>query len=160
MTDWLIKINKQKLCSKQSSLNKGGGEAGGIFYKEWLIFNGRHLPYNPNNIERAKEMRKNMTKAECRIWFHYLKDLWVKVLRQNPIYNYIVDFYIASENLVIEIDWDSHNWEEAILYDQQRTELLKSYGLRVIRFTNREIMENLEWVKDIIDEYLNNSKIA
>ncbi|OQB40166.1 MAG: hypothetical protein BWY04_01426 [candidate division CPR1 bacterium ADurb.Bin160] len=63
-----------------------------------------HLPYNKKNIQKAKALRKNMTKAEKKLWYEYLKNLNVRVLRQRPIDEYIVDFYIASKKLVIEID--------------------------------------------------------
>jgi very-short-patch-repair endonuclease len=62
------------------------------------------LPYNPKLKQRATEMRKNMTKTERIIWFKYLKDLNIRVLRQRPIDNFIVDFYIPSKMIVIEID--------------------------------------------------------
>ncbi|MFC1798175.1 endonuclease domain-containing protein [Patescibacteria group bacterium] len=62
------------------------------------------LPYNPKLKQRATEMRRNMTKTEQIIWFKYLKDLDVRVLRQRPIDNFIVDFYIPSLKIVIEID--------------------------------------------------------
>jgi len=64
-----------------------------------------------------------------------------RVLRQHPIDHYIVDFYIASAGLVIEIDGDSHFTEDAKMYDQHRTDLLEIYGLKVIRFANDAVVE-------------------
>jgi hypothetical protein len=75
------------------------------FLKErGLIFNGYHLPYNPELKERSKELRTNMTKAEEYIWKNFLQKLDITINRQKPIDNFIADFYIASANLVIEID--------------------------------------------------------
>ena len=96
-----------------------------------------HLPYNPQLIERAKYLRKNMTLAEQKLWKNYLKNFKYRVLKQRPIDHFIVDFYCPSLKLVIEIDGDSHYTEDAIIYDQARTEKLASYGLRIIRFTNQ-----------------------
>ena len=97
-------------------------------------------------LEKAKKLKQNMTKAEKRLWYDFLQPLDIKVLRQQPIDEYIVDFYIASKKLVIEIDWDTHWSDEEIQYDKKRTEKLKSIGLNVIRFTNNEVLNNFESV--------------
>ena len=68
----------------------------------------RHLPYNRALVERARDLRKNMTPAEAELWHECLRHLNVSVLRQRPIDNFIVDFYIPSLKLVIEVDGDSH----------------------------------------------------
>jgi very-short-patch-repair endonuclease len=114
-----------------------------------------HLPYNPNLIEKAKELRKNMTSAEKKLWNNYLKTLKIRFLRQRPIDNFIVDFYCANLKLVIEIDGESHFTDEAKYYDEQRTSVLESYGLQVIRFTNEEVFKNFEGVCEYIENYLN-----
>nr|WP_226577239.1 DUF559 domain-containing protein [Microseira wollei] len=67
-----------------------------------------HLPYNPQLVERAKELRKNMTPAEKKLWNNYLRRFQFRVLRQRPIDNFIVDFYCANLKLVIEIDGEKH----------------------------------------------------
>lgn len=101
-----------------------------------------HLPYNPDLVPRAKELRKNMTRAEQKLWFNYLKDFQFRVHRQRPIDNFIVDFYCAVLKLVIEIDGDSHFTEDEKIYDQARTEKFAQYGLRVVRFTNQDVLNN------------------
>jgi very-short-patch-repair endonuclease len=113
--------------------------------------NQRYLPYNKNLVERARKMRKNMTVAEQKIWYQYLRNFQYKVLRQRPIDNYIVDFYCPQLKLVIEVDGDSHFRKETQEYDQKRTDILESYGLKVIRFTNEEIINNLEGVCQTIE---------
>ena len=95
-----------------------------------------------------------MTKAEQRLRFEYLKNLKYKVLRQHPIDNYIVDFYIASKRLVLEIDGETHRTDKELAYDTKRTSMLESYGLKVVRFTNSDVFENLEGVIQQIEEYL------
>lgn len=113
-----------------------------------------HLPYNPQLVARAKELRKNMTVAEKKLWYEYLRTFPHRVHRQRPIHQYIVDFYCPKLKLVIEVDGDSHFTLEAQEYDQKRTEILQGYGLKVVRFTNEEIMSNLAGVCTVIQKYL------
>jgi very-short-patch-repair endonuclease len=116
-----------------------------------LVKTGFHLPYNPGLVQRAREMRKNPTAAEKKLWMEYLRNFKYRVLRQRSIDNYIVDFYCAKLKLVIEVDGDSHFNEEAQAYDEQRTRILEGYGLRVLRFTNTEVLQNFEAVGEAIE---------
>jgi len=109
------------------------------------------LPYNPNLKERARELRKNMTAAEKKLWYKYLREFKHRVLRQRPIDNYIVDFYCPDLSLVIEIDGDSHFSDEGREYDKERTTILESYGLKIIRFNNMEVLRNFESVCERIE---------
>jgi len=102
--------------------------------------------YTSSLIPRAREMRSNMTEPEKRIWYNCLRQLPQRFRRQRPFGPYIVDFYCASLKLVIEIDGDSHATEDAMAYDAERTAFLEGLGLQVIRFSNRDVMENLEGV--------------
>lgn len=110
----------------------------------------RHLPYNRNLVERARELRKNMTPAEKKLWGECLRHLNVRVLRQRPIDNFIVDFYIPSLKLVIEVDGDSHFSEAGKTRDAERTAVLNGYGVQVIRFNNREVLDKLEGVSSVL----------
>lgn len=112
----------------------------------------RFLPYNPKLNQRATEMRKNMTKPEQIIRFNCLKNLEISVLKQRPIGNFIVDFYIPSKMIVIEIDWDVHYTDNALVYDEERTAILEWFWLKVIRFTNNEIIENFELVSSQLNK--------
>ncbi len=105
-----------------------------------------HLPYNRELVPRAKELRKNMTPAEKKLWYGYLRNFKYRVLRQRPIAHFIVDFYCPTLRLVIEVDGESHFTPEGEEYDRERTEILSGYGLRVIRFTNQEVMQNFDGV--------------
>jgi very-short-patch-repair endonuclease len=105
-----------------------------------------HLPYNQKLVAKAKELRKNATLPEKKLWGEYLRFLKPRFLRQRPINNFIVDFYCASCQLVIEIDGESHFTEEGKEYDLERTKILEGYGLRVIRFTNDQVMNHFEAV--------------
>ncbi|BAZ32634.1 hypothetical protein NIES4074_51400 [Cylindrospermum sp. NIES-4074] len=119
-----------------------------------LLCSDFHLPYNLQLVERAKELRKNMTPAEKKLWNNYLKNLQFRVFRQRPIDNFIVDFYCASLKLVIEVDGDSHFTDEGKDYDAERTEILEGYGLKVMRFTNDDVLNNFAGVCEVIEELL------
>ncbi|TKJ41044.1 endonuclease [candidate division LCP-89 bacterium B3_LCP] len=114
--------------------------------KRGLITGNFHLPYNPALVERAKLLRKNMTKPEKKLWLDCLRHSKYKFLRQRPIDHFIVDFYSPELKLVIEIDGESHFTEDGKGYDAERTSILEGYGLKIIRFLNTDVMENLAGV--------------
>jgi len=106
-----------------------------------------YIPYNKKLVEIARENRKNPTQAEKKMWFKILKSKQFekyKFLRQKPLDNFIADFYCAKLMLAVEIDGDSHIRQKE--YDILRSEKLKAYGIKVIRYTNDEIMFNSEGV--------------
>jgi very-short-patch-repair endonuclease len=111
-----------------------------------------HLPYNRQLVEKAKELRKNMTPAEKRLWYGYLKTFKFRVLRQRPIDNFIVDFFCAQLRLVIEVDGESHFTDDGKDYDWERTQILEGYGLKVLRFSNDEVLQDWEGVCRRIEE--------
>jgi very-short-patch-repair endonuclease len=111
-----------------------------------------HLPYDHNLIELARQMRKNPTPAERKLWEEYLDDLPVKILRQKPIDRFIVDFYCASVKLAIELDGQQHYTEEGMIYDTERSAVLAGYGIKVIRFSNQDVMNDFDRIcKQIAD---------
>lgn len=122
--------------------------------KDRIIKNERHIPYNPDITDRAKLLRKNMTVSERKLWFCYLKNCGFRFYRQKQIENYIVDFYCAKAKIIIEIDGDSHYSDYGIEYDKNRTKILESYGLQVIRFTNNDIKYRFREVCEIIDKII------
>lgn len=106
-----------------------------------------YQPYSIHLVDLARTNRKNQISAEQKIWSELLRNrqlLGYKFLRQKPIDGYILDFYCSALGLVIEIDGDSHTNREA--YDTERTRILQTYGLQVIRYTNEEVLFNLEGV--------------
>jgi very-short-patch-repair endonuclease len=109
-----------------------------------------HLPYNPELIPRARELRQNMTPAERKLWHRYLRTFAHKVLRQRPIANFIVDFYCPNLKLVIEVDGADHFTLEGQERDRERTQQLEGYSLKVVRFTNQQILDEFEMVCDAI----------
>lgn len=107
-------------------------------------------PYNTTLIPRARSMRRALTPAEARLWLDCLRLLPQKFRRQRPFGRFIVDFYCAQLQLVIEVDGDSHFSAQGLAYDAERTQYLESLGLRVLRFTNAEVLGNLEAVREKI----------
>lgn len=117
-----------------------------------------YISYNPKLVEIARENRNNPTQAEEKMWLNVLKNRQFanyKFLRQKPLDNFIADFYCAELMLVIEIDGDSHARQKE--YDILRSEKLEAHGIKVIRYTNDEIMFNIEKVyrnlKERIEKY-------
>ena len=107
--------------------------------------------YNSDLIPLAKELRKNMTKEERHLWYDFLRSYPVKFTRQKVLGKYIADFYSAEAKLIIELDGSQHYEKENQRKDQNRTEFLESYGLRVVRIPNNEVMRNFRGVFEYID---------
>ena len=107
---------------------------------------------NRNIFEKASELRRNMTDAEILLW-NELKNRKVfrpKFRRQHPIDIFIVDFYCHEFKLAIELDGDIHLKVEIKEYDDGRSHDIEKLGIKILRFTNKEIFENIENVKQCI----------
>jgi very-short-patch-repair endonuclease len=110
--------------------------------KKSLVYGSR----SPQKIHRAKELRKEQTPSEKYLWnniranrldgFHFR--------RQHVIDEFIVDFYCHQVRLVVEIDGPIHEFQQE--YDCERAHILRQHGLHLIRFTDVEVMEDLEGV--------------
>lgn len=99
----------------------------------------------------ARNLRKSMTPQERRLWYDFLKKLPQTVYRQKIIGNFIVDFYISSCKLVIELDGAQHTEQQAVEYDAQRTAYLQDIGCRVLRCANNAVDTNFAGVcEDIL----------
>ena len=107
--------------------------------------------HNSNLVPLAKNLRKNMTKEERRLWYDFLRTHPVKFLRQKPIGKYIADFYSAKAKLIIELDGSQHYEKMGMEYDTQRTEYLKQFGITVLRVPNNEVNQNFTGVCEYID---------
>ncbi len=103
---------------------------------------------NSKTFEAAKILRKNMTLPELILWKR-LKDrklFKTRFRRQHPIDIFIVDFYCHEHKLVIEVDGDIHYGNEVKEYDLGRSAEIEKLGIKVIRFTNEEIISNIDAV--------------
>ena len=94
-----------------------------------------------------------MTPHERKLWYLFLRRYPVKIYKQRIIGPFIADFYCASTKLVIEIDGSQH-YDDGAAYDAERTAYLESYGLRVIRYSNREIDREFPVVCQQIDSII------
>ena len=104
----------------------------------------------------ANEMRNNPTNAERMLWNHLRKfrSEGFVFRRQHPIDKFIADFYCHRLKLVVEVDGDIHLRDQAQEYDDGRTGELEKFGIRVIRFTNEQVIKNQELVIEQIKIYL------
>lgn len=109
------------------------------------------LKYNKRLVANARELRKTMTAEERHLWYDFLKRLPITVNRQKNIGNYIVDFYIFRDKLVIELDGKQHGRPESIESDVERDRYLNSIGIRVLRYKNDDIRNKFDSVcKDLL----------
>ena len=106
--------------------------------------------YNPKLTDRARELRKNSTLMEKKLWENFLKERpqECKFLRQKPIGNYILDFYCSNLLLAIEIDGEIHNKRKE--YDKERDDFLNGCGIKVIRVLNNEVENDFDSIKKTI----------
>ena len=116
--------------------------------------------HNTDLTNNARTLRKNMTKEERHLWYDFLKTLPVTVNRQKVIGNYIVDFYIATSKIVIEIDGSQHYEDSGIENDAKRDTFLNNLGIKVLRYSNLDINQKFENVcEDILNE-INTSSVT
>jgi very-short-patch-repair endonuclease len=106
----------------------------------------RCLPYQARLVRRARELRRDLSPAERKLWYEFLRGLPHKFTRQKPLGRYIADFYCSKKRLVIEVDGDSHFTGRGPQHDADRTAAMAAFGLRVIRFTNLDVMKRFEAV--------------
>lgn len=108
-----------------------------------------HDPLRAN----ARTLRKEMTRQERHLWYDFLRNLPQTVQRQKVMGNFIVDFYIPSCKLVIELDGAQHTEPQATEYDAHRTAYLQSIGCRVLRYGNNAVDANFAGVcEDILQK--------
>ena len=108
------------------------------------------IEYERENIPLAKQLRKNMTPWERKLWYEFLRGFPVRFQRQKAISNYIVDFYCAKARLIIELDGGGHYEADQREADEVRTKELEQLGLTVLRFSNFDIDRHFEAVCKVI----------
>lgn len=115
------------------------------------MFERIYVEYNTSNKDRARHNRTNQTKAEQLIReVLRKKQLWYIFLRQKMINSFILDFYCSNLLLWIEIDWESHKYQQD--YDIQRDKKLRHIWIKIIRYKNEDVYRRLEWVRESIIE--------
>ena len=102
---------------------------------------------------RARQLRETQTSAEARLW-QALRNRrlaqW-KFRRQHPIDRYVVDFVTLDGRLIIEVDGATHSSDAQIARDEERTRVLESLGLHVVRVSNADVFANLDGVLEMIE---------
>ncbi len=103
------------------------------------------IPYNPRLKDRARQLRKNIMRAEVMLWQHVKgKQLnGYDFDRQRPLDEFIIDFFCKELMLVIEIDGVTHDDEQGQIRDQFRQERLESLGVQFLRFQDEDVKQNL-----------------
>ncbi|MDR0328587.1 MAG: endonuclease domain-containing protein [Planctomycetaceae bacterium] len=101
-------------------------------------------------IDRARQLRRETTPAERLLWsaLRHSSFAGLKFRRQHPIGFYVADFCCMQEKLIIELDGDSHDFTKQ--KDKDRTEALNKEGYKVIRFSNADVLDNIEDVLMVI----------
>jgi len=113
--------------------------------------------HNKTLTDKARILRKNMTKEEKHLWYDFLRNYPLRFLKQKVIDNYIVDFYCHEAKLIIELDGSQHYEEKGLLKDKIRKEKLESRNLTIIRIPNNEINRNFDGVCEYIDWFIKNN---
>ncbi|MBL4852620.1 MAG: DUF559 domain-containing protein [Robiginitomaculum sp.] len=109
----------------------------------------------------AKDLRKNMTEAEHKLWSHIRRKLLdgYRFRRQHPVGPFIVDFICIAEKLIIEVDGATHGDDAEIAYDERRTKFLETHGWKIVRYGNEEIYKSIDDVLDDIYAHLKGLKV-
>ena len=109
------------------------------------------IPKDNSQLENARRLRREMTPHERKLWYLFLRKYPVKIYKQRIIGRFVVDFYCASAKLVIELDGSQHFEAQGVAYDMERSAFLQALGLRVLRFTNRDVDRDFCGVCEQID---------
>jgi len=114
------------------------------------------LLYNTELKQLSQQLRSNMTDAEKLLWSKVRRNQLkgYQFYRQRIIGNYIVDFYCPRANLIIELDGGQHYTEERVNKDKNRDAYMKQEGYKVLRFSDKEVFENLHGIMERIYEHL------
>ena len=111
----------------------------------------KFLPYNQELTQRARELRKNPTDAEQKFWKDILRECEYKFIRQKPLHGFIADFYCQKLLLAIEVDGGIHTQNTG--RDKERDLILETQlSIKIIRYTNEDVLENTERVKENLNK--------
>ena len=109
------------------------------------------LPRNKKLKGFSRNLRKNATEQENRLWYQFLRTYPTRFNRQRVIGDYIADFYCNKAKLVVELDGSQHFEETGMAADRERDEYLESLGLKILRFSNSDVDKNFYEVCTVID---------
>ena len=112
------------------------------------------IPYRAELVHRARELRKNLTPAERRLW-KYISRKQIHgfdFYRQKPLDSFIVDFYCKDLKLAIEIDGEYHKHQ--FIYDQGRQDRLEAFGIHFLRFSENEVLNDIDNALRVIEDWI------
>ena len=109
------------------------------------------LYYDKKNVPLARQLRKNMTPWENKLWYQFLRTYTPRFQRQKPIGSYIADFYCAKARLIVELDGSGHYTPDRQQADAHRTEFFAKNQISVLRFTNLDIDRRFDGICQTID---------
>ncbi|MBW3092501.1 DUF559 domain-containing protein [Bifidobacterium sp. 82T10] len=110
--------------------------------------------YQQANTPLARQLRRNMTPWERKLWYRFLRTHVLRWQRQTPVGRYIVDFHCAKAKLVVELDGSGHYIPEQQVKDAERTRELELEGLLVLRFANNRVDHRFDAVCARVDGFL------
>lgn len=139
--------NTQNDSNSNSPLGLGGVVGGGC--KNSMFYGAL-----PIHFELAKKLRNNQTEAELYLWDNLQRLIYLNIRfkRQHPVLYFIADFYCHKAKIIIEVDGGYHDIPEQYLYDRNRENALNELGLKVVRFTNEEVLNSIEKVLKTIEK--------
>ncbi len=128
------------------------------FYITFPMKNRKIIPYNPNLKQLARDLRNNSTKSEIILWLKLKNKQFYgyDFHRQKPLDNFIADFYCYELMLVIEIDGYSHEFLEVYENDRVKDKRFEELGLSVLRFSDDQVLNDMENVLRELEEYVIN----
>jgi len=127
-----------------------------MVYKKRTIERNMFYGAKADTFNFAEKLRQNMTETEIILWAKIKQNKLngYRFKAQHPIKTFIADFYCHRAKLVIEIDGIIHNSEERKEYDINRSYEFEQLGLKILRFTNSDVLNNTNWVLTQIENYL------
>lgn len=109
------------------------------------------VPKNSAMLSRARELRREMTPQETKLWYQFLRRYPIKIYKQRIIESFVVDFYCSKAQLVIEVDGNQHFTAQGRQYDLERSGILARYHLEILRFSNQDVDLHFQQVCEKID---------
>ena len=119
------------------------------------------LPYNKNLKEFSRDLRSHSTLSEILLWQKLRSSQFrgYAFNRQKPLGNYIVDFYCLKLDLVIEVDGNSHFFEESVVEDQERQKVIERMGVNFLRFSDLDVKRSMPIVLEEIGYFIDDFEV-